>query len=335
VYEDGPRGSGTVRTKKMKPAREHITFPIPPLITIMRWDRIQEKIASNKIKAKRCDKRQRQYWLRDLLKCGHCGANVKPHHGETRKDGTFLRYYSCYWSFASPQELSLSNKSTKCKLPLIKAEQLEKEVWRGLIQPVRLALNPKKLSPLIDPDKYDVKIRELEDRSKRLKQEHFKKEKARIRLYEAYEDVDFDKDELKKRLEKNHNEQLKIYALINEAQRKRDELKEAKKNDSLLKNFLNNKKDTILNLIKDLTKLFPDDRKTFVEACTRGKIKLGASPNPEFENEPKWEIREWNNSFNMPVLQDFMDRGVMGKYDDILSKTSPDHPSADDIRRSH
>ncbi|MDX2497205.1 MAG: hypothetical protein QNL11_04790, partial [Desulfobacterales bacterium] len=79
----------------------------------------------------------------------------------------------------------------------------------------------------------------------------------------------------------------------------------------------------------------PDNRKTFVEACTHGKIKLGINPEPEYPNEPKWEVRKWNSSFNMPVLQDFMDRGVIGKYDEFFSKNSPDHPSADDIRRSH
>jgi hypothetical protein len=301
------------------------------MITKMRWNRIQEKIAFNKVKAKRSDKRQQQYWLRDLLVCGHCGSNVKPHHGRTRKDGSFLRYYDCHWSSASPQTLLLSNKSEKCKFPLIKAEQLEKEIWRGLLQPLRLALNPNKLSPLIDPDRYDGKITELNKKIERLTNERNKLGNAYYRLWDLYENFRFDQDELSDRLEKNKNEQRGLNDRINDAKQRKEELKEAKKNDKLLQDFLKNKRETILNLIKDLIKLGPNDRKTFVEACTRGKIKLGTNPNPEYPNEPKWEIREWDSSFNLPILQDFMDRGVIGKYDDILGKKSPYYTSSVNI----
>lgn len=94
VYEDGKRMNGK-KDKKLKPESEHIVFDIPALISKPEWDALQVKTNFNKMKSKRSSYDQRLYWLRDLLVCGECGGIVKPHHGATRKDKSFPRYYTC------------------------------------------------------------------------------------------------------------------------------------------------------------------------------------------------------------------------------------------------
>ena len=329
IYEDGDRGTGTKRTKKLKPASEHIAFKIPPIISKTVWDRIQLKTEANKIRSKRSSDVTIPYWLRDLLECGHCGGVIKPHHGSKRKDGTFPRYYGCYWSAASPQALALSDRKEKCRLPLLKAQSLENAVWQGLTKPFVFEIKKEKLAKLIDPVKYEIDIKIIDEKIIRFENELKRKQTARDRLYDLIEDDSFDKNELKRRLSLNQDELLETSARINEAQKKRKDFQEAKENDHLLKDFLINKQDTLKRLAGDLVKLPPEDRKIFAESTAEGKFKI-RSFGKEY-GKPTWEMSAPNIKFNPVILQDFMDSGKIGKYEGIFNQNSSDHPSGTDI----
>jgi site-specific DNA recombinase len=93
-YENGKR------TKKLKPATEHIAVHVQPLIDRTRWDAIQERIKHNTSKSKRVTA-AKNYWLRDILECDLCGATLKPHHGSIRKDGGYPR--SCVLGAPPPK----------------------------------------------------------------------------------------------------------------------------------------------------------------------------------------------------------------------------------------
>jgi len=115
------------RTKEKKPNEEHITLKVPhPIISKTLWDQIQKKTQFNKVKGKRITI-AREYFLRDVLICGECGAVIKPRHGNRRKDGTKPRYYSCFWRGTSEKQLRVHHM-TRCHLPYINAEELERYI---------------------------------------------------------------------------------------------------------------------------------------------------------------------------------------------------------------
>ena len=329
VYETGKRGIGTKRTNKLKPASEHINFKIPAMISKIEWDKIQQKTSANKIRSKRSSDVTLPYWLRDLLECGHCGARVKPHHGSKRKDGTFPRYYSCHWSTASPQTLALSNRDKKCRLPILKAESLEAAIWQGLTKPFTFDRKKELLAQLIDPAQYEVDIKALDEKINRLENELKRKQTGRDRIYELIEDDSFDVNELKRRLKLNQDEILETSARIDETQKEHKDLQEAKENDHLLKDFLNDKQGMLKKLARDLVKLPPEDRKIFAESTAEGKFKI-RSFGKEY-GKPTWEMSAPNIKFNPVILQDFMDQGKIGKHEEIFNQNSSDDPSAADI----
>jgi len=316
-YEYNPNSGRHRRTKKPKPASEHITFPIPPIISKTEWDKIQKKTSFNRVKSKRSTYVQNEYWLRDLLICKECGGKIKPHHGGKRKDGTFPRYYSCYWADASKKTLTLANKK-RCKTPLIRAKSIETEVWKNLFS--RFLIYPQfreEFVPLIDKVKYDSEEKALDDKLKRLNKELKKKQNARKRLYDAFEDDGFDKNELGQRLNKNQNEILEIEAHLSEAQQRLENIKMAKENDHLLKDFLNNKPDVLKKIAKDIWALSAEDKKKVAESMIDEKVKVD------------WYLEEWgkkveqphfDSTFNLSILNDLMSQNKI-----LLSKDSTDH----------
>ena len=102
------------------------------------------------------------YWLRDVLECHECGGRIKPSHGSKRKDGSFPRYYICYWRQASEKELKLHERE-RCVLPSIKADELEELIWYHLIMKLSLGTRRRKtdIESIYDPKRYDNQIEDL------------------------------------------------------------------------------------------------------------------------------------------------------------------------------
>ena len=91
------------------------------------WNKVTEKRQFNIRKQKRTTWQQ-DSWLRDSLWCMQCGGKVYSKKGPTKKNGTFLKYYVCYWGNCTDQELKIHNRE-KCIKTHLKAIDLEQYVW--------------------------------------------------------------------------------------------------------------------------------------------------------------------------------------------------------------
>ena len=118
--------SGNRKLAELKPADQHFEIAVPPLIDKLTWDRVQEKIAFNKVKTKRTT--NPNFWLRNVLKCGECGGTIKPKSIRGRFD-----YYCCYWADAGKKVLEAAGKKRKCLLPNITAQELQDIVMGQLL----------------------------------------------------------------------------------------------------------------------------------------------------------------------------------------------------------
>jgi DNA invertase Pin-like site-specific DNA recombinase len=336
VYEDSPtQGAGRKRTKQLKPENEHIPFPIEALVSKTEWDRVQEKTAFNKVKSKRSSYDQRMYWLRDLLYCGECGGRVKPHHGSTRKDGTFPRYYGCYWSQQKPKTLKLANRECKCTLPTIRAEKLEFDVWEilmmhyvgrlGGFSPGRL----EGLGELVDQDRYDIALRDTRNLIESLEADRKRLELAKRRILDLLKKPDYNENEFKAELNRNKDDILETESRIQEAQARLKEIEAAKENDKLYREFMEDKKGILRKLAKDLINLEPQDKKRLAESMiVGGKITINKT-HPADEN-PNYTL-DFEEHPNITLLKALMDEGKIGK----LNQDSPDDPAAPRLPGSH
>jgi len=313
---------GSKRTKELKPAQEHISFPFPPLISKIRWDAIQAKAESNKVKGKRITA-ARDYWLRDILVCGECGAVIKPSHGSYRKDGTFPRYYTCYWSQASEKELRMHRKARRCGMAYIKAEELEEMVWHDIIKYISIGgfdskweYYPSKIEELIDSARYDRQIAELEEQSANLAMELRKKEKVKARLFSLLEADDFYQEEFHAKLRENDEGIARVSARLLEIQDRIATLIEAKNNEHEFVEFVRGNSDWLRSIRNELFHLSPDDKKRFVESLVDGKIRVSMGLLEEGQEGPEWFMEEtYRLSFNQAIFERLASEGKISGLD--------------------
>jgi len=93
---------------------------MPPIIDQDTWEAAQEK----RLKARSIRRNPRNWLLQGLCICGECGHIL----GCQQRDSTERRYYSCRGRYKD----SHLDGSAKCTLPRVKADELEKLVWRRL-----------------------------------------------------------------------------------------------------------------------------------------------------------------------------------------------------------
>ena len=319
-YEDSKRGVGTRRTKKLKPAEQHIVFNIPALVSKTRWDQIQAKTNFNKVKSKRADQ-TKDFYLRDVLKCALCGAPAKPRIGSQRNDGTAPRYYVCYWAGTSAKSLQAAQKH-KCPLPFIKADVAEKAVWADVV--VMFALNPDKgFGDLFKPEKYESKKTELEQSRESLTEDLKAAKRAKENLYKLLTFDDLDPEELRARLRSNKDEILRLESSLTDIQAELSELVTILDKEREVRNFLTKNKERLKRLRKDIANLSLDDRKLLIEGMLKGPIIVDHQPDSE-EDGPGGPVLDYKLRFNPEIIQRFMDEGKITKLDNY----SPHDPSS-------
>jgi site-specific DNA recombinase len=93
---------------------------MPPIIDEATWDMAQEK----RRKARQVRRNPRNWLLQGRCICGECGHVLSC----IRKDKTEHRYYSCHGRYRDTH----LDGSPKCTLPRVRADLLEKAVWRRL-----------------------------------------------------------------------------------------------------------------------------------------------------------------------------------------------------------
>ncbi len=317
-YVDSKRGIGTRRTKKLKPAEQHIVFNIPALVSKTRWDQIQAKTDFNKIKSKRADQTN-DFYLRDVMKCAICGASVKPRIGNQRKDGSTSRYYVCYWAGTSAKSLKAAQRR-KCQLPFIKADVAERTVWADVV--VLFALNPDKaFKDLFNPEKYESKQTELEQAREVLTEDLKATKRAKENLYKLLTFDDLDPEELRARLRANKDEILSLESSLTDIQAELHELATMLDREKEARDFLTKNREGLKRLRRDIASLSLDDRKLLIEGMLKGPVIVDHQPDSE-EDGPGGPVLDFKLRFNPDIIQRLMDEGKISRLNKNSSHCS-------------
>jgi site-specific DNA recombinase len=291
VYKDDKKlGAGGKRSKELKPADQHIMFPIPALISKTEWDAIQEQIEFNTLKSKRVNASTSNFWLRDVLHCGHCGARMGARTARERKDGISLRYYSCYWSGAGRKTLEANSKE-RCHLPYVHADTLEEAVWSRLLSKLRLPFYRREnIDRLAASNQYEARIKTLEIELRGLEGHEKSIQTERRSLKEhALKDPLFAnfKSEFASDLNENERKKLDVEVKIAETKKRIDALRQAQANDAAYAEFIRDKGAAIDRMLKEMERLDPSDKKRVIESLLQSPSHIEVSWDPVRAEEDK------------------------------------------------
>lgn len=322
VYEDSNRGAGTRRTKKMKPASEHINFPIEAMISKSEWDNIQKIREFRRNKSKHISELTNTFYLRDILYCQYCGGKVKPVVGNKRKDGTQLRYYSCYWSRISKKQLE-SKGRRKCWQPIMNADQLEKEFWSEL-NPINPWDKGKRFEGLFTNEKFEKKMEEYEGMILRIREELNIEKLFNKKLWMLDKEV-VDMNKISRKIKISDDKLITIESTLDDTLSKLHGLEETKGQEDEIIDYLRNNKRHISQIKRDIKNLDFDDRKILVEAMVEDqkvlvRYDLGSRDYPPdgFDFDFKWH-------FSKEILQRFADENKIKGLSKKHSNNSSTH----------
>ena len=303
--------AGNRKLDEMKPEEQHYVMTLPPLIKKSEWDKIQAKIAFNKVKTKRIT--NPNFWLRNVLVCGECGGAIKPKSMRGKFD-----YYQCYWSQASPKELEAHGKEKKCCLPSIPAQALHNEVDIGLSNFLTFGgfipggggrYAASRLEKMVNLKKYDEQITELAHSLIELKRSMGRKETAKENLFSMLEESGVDRNLFRQRMEVVGEEIRTLEAQIEDTQQKLADLKIAKANHEETIAFIKGNRDWLRGVADQIKNLAPQEKQKLIESMLDGKIEVFGPPEPgddEYNDEGdenlEWILGEPSFIFNPGIL---------------------------------
>ena len=307
VYEKGKRGA------KLKPADQHITLEVPPLISKTTWDQVQAKRAFNKAKAKRVTLAQ-DYWLRDLLVCGECESKiVAKTHSRPRKDGSRLRAYACYHHQTTNKRLEATGRK-RCELPLINAEAIEDMVWGQIMQTLSFGgfrlkgeYQPSDLEALLDTGRFDEQLAHLEDIKNNLESELKVKERSKGRVIALLDGEDFNQEDFRHKLFSLNEEITTLKASLEDNEAKIKILQENRDSHAEFLDFIEHNREWLAGVVEELSNLCPADKKVFVESLVPGKITVAKGWEP---GSPPWTV-DFRIVFNQAVFERLASEGKL------------------------
>ena len=267
------------RTDQLKDESEWIVFDLPRIVPKSLWNKVTEKRQFNIRKQKRTTWQQ-DSWLRDSLRCMQCGGRVYPRKGQTKKNGTYLKYYACYWGSCTIQELTIHNRE-KCIKTHLKANDLEQYVWDYLTfyltgnhaddeKEQELQKKAEVKFAILSEGNFDDRISMIEKKIVRLKALLQGKELANKRILDSLEDDDVSMVSLKTRLYENEQNLILLREQILDGENDRLELEELKKDKQ---SYLENK-DILFSIWSDLQDFKPQDRKKMLESLVPDGIEV-------------------------------------------------------------
>jgi DNA invertase Pin-like site-specific DNA recombinase len=332
VYVDGKKGAGTIRSKEHKPESEFITIPVEePLISKSEWDRLQKTAEDRKVKSKRTNDETKKFFLRDNLVCGRCGSKMNKRFGSTRVDGSYLRYYFCYYS--GPEKRALETHRKKCTLPNIPAELLEKRIWNKVLSNF-LIVQPKDFfKNLFDPEKIKQEINEAISAEFHFKAELSKNIAARATIKKLYGMDGIDINEMYEDLRKNKDDKITIEGKIIEANEKKVKSETLQKQAENVLKFLTTNRRQLARLRQDVDNLDPEDKKKLVEVMLHEPIVVDwvdEIQDAEHVAEYGNLIADYRLIFNFEIIKKFIDEGKIHQ----LNPYSSNYYSPSYTRRS-
>jgi len=120
-----------------------IQVPVPPLVDEQTWNIAQQRLKNNKQSRPLS---QGEFLLQGMITCGACGYAYR---AERFKD---VRYYMCRGKMAYHH----LDGSPRCQSPSIKAEWLENEVWKRILEIVN---DPNLLSVIINDSINNLRLK--------------------------------------------------------------------------------------------------------------------------------------------------------------------------------
>jgi len=207
-------------------------------------------------------------------------------------------------------------------LPFIKVQELQNLIWYQLFAKLSIRTRRKKsdIEKLVDFKRYDRQIKELERKIGSLKADLKRKQTAQQRIYGLLEEDGYAKDDFLKKLRENDDKIIYLKDYLAETEAKIEAVKAAKANDTVLRDFLNNKGELIDRFYRDLTALSAEDKKRLVESMLSEKIRLVK----EYEGDEGWANLPYQFSFNPLILEEFMQQDKIAK----LNTDGSDHIAA-------
>ena len=131
---------------------------------------------------------------------------------------------------------------------------------------------PSKFESLYSTEQLDAQIKQLKTVANTLEDNLRRKKIARDRYFVCYEDDDFDKAELSRKLKENDNDMRKIKSEIEKTENKLITLSEANHNIESFKELIENNPEWVYSLQRSLYELSPKDKKLLIENLVQGKI---------------------------------------------------------------
>jgi len=203
-----------------------------------------------------------------------------PRKGQTKKNGTYLKYYACYWGSCTNQELRIHNRE-KCIKTHLKANDLEQYVWDSLTfyltgnhaddeKEQELQKKAEVKFAILSEGNFDDRISVIEKKIVRLKALLQGKELANKRILDSLEDDDISMVSLKTRLYENEQNLVLLREQILDSENDRLELEELKKDKQ---SYLENK-DILFSIWSDLQDFKPEDRKKILESLVPDGIEV-------------------------------------------------------------
>lgn len=112
------------REMHKRPKEEWILVEVPPIVTAEEWQLAQEALKRNNAFAMR--RGRGQSWLvQGILRCDTCKSYAFVSTPKHSRKGESIRYYGCNSRSAESRRLD----NSVCRVPLVRADQLEAAVW--------------------------------------------------------------------------------------------------------------------------------------------------------------------------------------------------------------
>lgn len=299
---------GNMKTDIEKPADQHFQIALPPLIDKITWDRVQEKIAFNKVKTKRTA--NPNFWLRNVLRCGECGGIVKPKSVRGRFD-----YYCCYWATSGQKFLEASGKKRKCCLPSIPAQDLQDRVMFHLLRFLTFGgftlagkYAPAKLEKVLGPQRYDDQMEELAHQLAQMRRALGRKATARDNLFSLLEEPGFDRGLFAQQMEKIGEEIATLEAHVADTEQKLAALDKARAGHQDLIRFVQGNKRWLRGVADRIAGLEPQEKQKLIESLLDDRVVV------EYDEETKtWVMMPPRFRFDPDALQALVDENGFDK----------------------
>jgi DNA invertase Pin-like site-specific DNA recombinase len=327
----------TVNTKKLddkgrvvgdKPASEHIVYQTPPLITKSRWDDLQNRLESARVRSGRPVIGASQFLLYGMLQCGECGGKVVPRWGTKRADGTAPRYYSCHWRSCGKREQELRGRE-KCALPIIPAEKLEGFMFYRLMVEL-LGDKEKHYAPALDSGQWDQKIESIQRKVEQLQDALRKNGIALKNIDSCLEDPEFDQDTFKG---KRNGITSEIYVLnqqIEEAVSEIEHVRQLREQEDLLRKFATDKQGVLKEVHSKIAWLPNEGKQRLLRGMLAGPVVIKEPfPYSELDGDdaPLFMWVDFSFRFNPEIIKEVLEIGTPDKNRESTHYCNGSHAS--------